>query len=63
MRLTKDQIQHIKKHVLSIYGKNAHVYLFGSRINDNEKGGDIDLYIEAPLNHMLTDKLKFISLV
>jgi predicted nucleotidyltransferase len=29
------------------FGKNAHIWLFGSRVNDARRGGDIDIYVEA----------------
>ena len=48
MRLTKKQIISIKKNFKS-YFKNGDIYLFGSRIDDTKKGGDIDLYI-CPTN-------------
>ncbi len=47
MRLSLEQIQQIKHHTIDVYGNNACVYLFGSRVNDAEKGGDIDLLIEV----------------
>ena len=44
MRLTEDQIKCLKsslKHIAS----DAKLYLFGSRVDDTKKGGDIDLLI------------------
>ena len=45
MRLKEIEIVSIKKSTNLIFGKNSKVYLFGSRVDDNKKGGDIDLYI------------------
>ena len=44
MRLTDEQ-KIIKTHTSKIFGPKAHVLLFGSRVHDSEKGGDIDLLI------------------
>ena len=44
MRLSDKEIQVIKDNILRI-DNNAVIYLFGSRIDDNAKGGDIDLLI------------------
>ncbi len=46
MRLTTGQVNLIKLNTACIFGDAARVYLFGSRINDNAKGGDIDVFIE-----------------
>ena len=48
MRLTKIQHKSIKNTFLEVF-KQGEIYLFGSRIDDTKKGGDIDLYI-APHN-------------
>lgn len=45
MRLTSREIQTILKVARDIYGSGVEVYLFGSRIDDNKRGGDIDLLI------------------
>ena len=47
MRLTPYQQQAIKKHFLGVF-KEGDIYLFGSRVDDNAKGGDIDLYLVVP---------------
>lgn len=44
MRLKQFEIDAIKSS-LKKYDNNAKVYLFGSRINDSKKGGDIDLLV------------------
>ncbi|MBI5206523.1 MAG: nucleotidyltransferase domain-containing protein [Candidatus Firestonebacteria bacterium] len=44
MRLKDDQIKHIKNTIETL-DKNAKIYLFGSRVDDYKKGGDIDLLI------------------
>jgi len=48
MRITPTQHQTIKKIVTEIAGKKASVILFGSRIDDNKRGGDVDLLVELP---------------
>jgi len=47
MRLTKGQIQIISRIVSRIAGDKAEIYLFGSRVNDQAKGGDVDMVIEV----------------
>lgn len=47
MRLTEFQRKKIVDAVYRQFGSEAEVYLFGSRVNDSKKGGDIDLLIEA----------------
>ena len=47
MRLTKQQTAIIIQTVNRLTGIGSAVYLFGSRLNNQAKGGDIDLFIEA----------------
>ncbi len=49
MRLKKQEIEIIKETITNIFGK-ATIYLFGSRVHHNKKGGDIDLFIIAEEN-------------
>ncbi len=61
MRLKKEHIDAIKKCSAGLFGDNARVYLFGSRVSDNKKGGDIDLYIETnETNEIFNKKIKLI---
>jgi predicted nucleotidyltransferase len=47
MRLKSEQARSIKQIAKNIFGDDSKVYLFGSRTDDDKKGGDIDLYIET----------------
>ena len=48
MRLTPTEQQVIRDASLRYFGVRPR--LFGSRLNDLKRGGDIDLYIEAPVS-------------
>jgi hypothetical protein len=47
MRLTQEQQSAIRTAASEAFGAGATVWLFGSRVDDHKKGGDIDLVIEA----------------
>lgn len=47
MRITNQQIQSITEIIHQLLDQQTSVYLFGSRLNPQAKGGDIDLLIES----------------
>jgi predicted nucleotidyltransferase len=49
MRLAPKQQQIIVTTLRRYFGQNSRILLFGSRVDDNARGGDIDLYIEPEL--------------
>ncbi len=57
IRLTEEEIKAIKETTAEIFGKNAKVWIFGSRVNPELKGGDIDIYVEIP-DYKETDLFK-----
>ncbi len=56
MRLTDQQIQIISETVSRLAGTASRVFLFGSRIDDQAKGGDVDLLIETDRRLTLIDR-------
>ena len=56
MRLSSQYQQTIKKYFNEFFDDT--IYLFGSRVDDAKKGGDIDLYLvvnnQDDLRHILT---------
>ena len=47
MRLTPAQIDTIKSTAQAVLGEGVQVTLFGSRVDEQQKGGDVDLYVET----------------
>jgi predicted nucleotidyltransferase len=48
MRLSAEQSSVILATARELAGPDASVRLFGSRLNDQSRGGDIDLLVECP---------------
>ncbi|MDZ7853693.1 MAG: nucleotidyltransferase domain-containing protein [Halomonas sp.] len=48
MRLSDEQIAIIKRTAAEVFGDEVGVSLFGSRLEDDTRGGDIDLLVESP---------------
>jgi len=63
MRLSPKYIEVIKKYFHQFF-QDGDIYLFGSRVDDTKKGGDIDLYLQVQ-NHdnLFHKKIKFLSRV
>lgn len=63
MRLSNKQKEVIEKTAISHFGKDVKVYLFGSRIYKDQKGGDIDLFLEAVPEEQITIKKKIALII
>lgn len=56
MRVEKEKLQFIKKCVQKNIGRAA-VYLFGSRTDNNKKGGDLDILVIGARKLKLPEKI------
>ena len=62
MRLSQDTIKTINTLAQKHFGNDCEVYIFGSRVDDAKRGGDIDIYIETSLIENIFDaKLEFLT--
>ena len=48
MRLLLQQIETVNKLTACYLGNGCKTFLFGSRLNDRVRGGDVDLLVETP---------------
>jgi len=62
MRINNETIELIKELASKYFGVDSKVFIFGSRMDDSKKGGDIDLYIETSLDlkNIVNNKLLFL---
>jgi hypothetical protein len=58
MRLSKFEIESIKRMAGRHFGAGVQVFLYGSRINNQKRGGDIDLLISNPDGEYLSTRKK-----
>jgi predicted nucleotidyltransferase len=49
MRLHSHEIQAIEQAAVRVFPAGTVIYLFGSRLDDTARGGDIDLLVESPV--------------
>ena len=64
MRLTEAQVKTIQDNFSVSFMEGDKIWLFGSRVDDSKKGGDIDLYIETNYNDLFIvtrKEIEFIS--
>jgi predicted nucleotidyltransferase len=64
MRLTRQQAEAIRQAAHQAFGSGTAVWLFGSRVDDSKRGGDIDLLLRPQQpDQTLTRKLKLLRLL
>lgn len=60
MRLQPEQVKTIKETAKRLVGPSSREWLFGSRVNDVLRGGDIDLLVET--DEIVPNRVKTLSL-
>ncbi len=61
MRLSQHSVDVIKKY-FRLFFQEGDIFLFGSRVDESKKGGDIDLYLVVQDHRNLFEKkIKFLS--
>jgi hypothetical protein len=64
MRLEPDEIQAIRQAAQEVFGARTTVRVFGSRIHDHLKGGDLDLHLEVePGQATIANEMAFRDLI
>ena len=63
MRLTAEQAEVIRIAVHEVYGEDSLLWLFGSRVDDERRGGDIDLLVRPDTSggYALMDKIRLLG--
>jgi predicted nucleotidyltransferase len=64
MRLQPHEIQAIRQAASAVFGASASIRVFGSRVQDDVHGGDLDLHLEVePGRATLANEMRFRGLI
>ena len=63
MRLKVEEKNKIIQYAKDFFGNEVSLYLFGSRVDDNKKGGDIDLFLESEEIIDMQTQIKFLTAI
>jgi predicted nucleotidyltransferase len=64
MRLEMDEVQAIRHAAREVFGERTTKRVFGSRVRDDLKGGDLDLHLEVdPGQATFTNEMAFRDLI
>ncbi len=61
VRLSEYEINTIKETAKEVFGKDAKVFIFGSRVFLEKRGGDIDVLIKVPKKVSISEKLSYLA--
>ena len=64
MRLSPEQVTAIRQTAAEVFGDDVGVWLFGSRVDDSKRGGDVDLLLSPVMldaRQQLLHKIRFLS--
>ena len=61
MRLEQKTIEKIIQYKLLYFGSESKLYLLGSRVDDNKRGGDINLYLETQNDISTQQQVEFLT--
>ena len=64
MRLSAEQIDQIRLSAAKSFGPETPIWLFGSRVHDHKRGGDINLLVQLPplpADEILSRKIRFLG--
>ena len=63
VRLRDSDVNYIIESFKQHFGKDDHLWLFGSRVDLEKRGGDIDLYVETYIeeSEAFSRKIKFLG--
>lgn len=64
MRLSQEQAAAIRQTATEVFGDDVGVWLFGSRVDDSKRGGDVDLLLSPvalDARQQLLHKIRFLS--
>ena len=63
MRLNVEEKNKIIQYAKVFFGNEANLYLFGSRVDDAKKGGDIDLFLESEEIIDMQTQIQFLTAI